>query len=84
MPEIIFKKRTPAERLIELQLDYNQKQIENCRSNIAFCNGRINFGEPTAKEIEFCKNIIDRATQSIRDLSFERRALQLKLENERR
>ena len=84
MPEIIFRERTPTEKLLELQLDYNQHQVWHCQEDIAFCNINLNHGEPSAPEIEFCQNLIERANQRIRELSFERKALQLKLQNERR
>ncbi|MBR0289943.1 MAG: hypothetical protein IJQ82_13285 [Selenomonadaceae bacterium] len=85
MPDIvIFREQTPTERLIELQLDYNKHQIRHCQEEIAFANVHIKFGSPVALEIEFCHKLIEHANQRIREPTFERKSLQLKLENERR
>lgn len=70
--------------LIELKLDFNQEKINHYKEDIAFANVRINFGNPSPDEIIFCQEIIRRANEAINDLSFKRRALQLKLQDERR
>ena len=76
--------KPPVISLIELKLDFNQEKISHYKENIAFANVRINFGAPSHDEILFCQEIIRRANEAINDLSFKRRALQLKLQTERR
>lgn len=84
-----FQTVTPRARstglsLSELKLDFNQQKIEHYKEDIAFANIRIHFGNPSPDEIIFCQEIINRANNAINDLSFKRRALQLKLQDERR
>lgn len=76
-PKLI--QRSPDWYFARMQVEFCTQLLEHERQNVAFAHTRSLFGKPSKEQIAFANQIIERAEKRIQQLSFELRALELKM-----